>query len=291
MDTAFGFSVYVRSFRLSLSVEGLKPHTVRCYVRDVERFVAHYGGDNPRKVTRTDIRTYVLDLQGRRAAKTVYEAQLALRRFFRFLLDEGDISDDPTRAVKLTRYRVDPQPTYTVDEVKRLMTACDQSTLPGIRDHAMVMVLFDTGVREGELVSMTVPDWDRRQVTVDGKGGVRIVPLGTAALQTVDRYSRRWGITEGALWRGKKGPLTPSGVIQIVRRLCRKAEVPEKGVHAFRRAAAAQMKRLGMNDSDILEVMGWKDVTMLRRYIAAVATELAQEAHEKFSPGDAIGLR
>ena len=51
------------------------------------------------------------------------------------------------------------------------------------------------------------------------------------------------------------------------------------------------MKRLGMNDSDILEVMGWKDVTMLRRYIAAVAGELAQVAHGKYSPGDAIRLR
>ena len=61
-----------------------------------------------------------------------------------------------------------------------------------------------------------------------------------------------------------------------------------KGVHAFRRAATAQMKRLGMNDSDILEVMGWKDVTMLRRYTAAVASELAQLAHVRFSSGDAM---
>ena len=71
-----------------------------------------------------------------------------------------------------------------------------------------------------------------------------------------------------------------------------KAEVEHKGVHAFRRAAAAQMKRLGMNDSDILEVMGWKDVVMLRRYTAAVAaavaTELAQAAHVRYSPSDSI---
>ena len=48
------------------------------------------------------------------------------------------------------------------------------------------------------------------------------------------------------------------------------------------------MKRLGMNDSDILEVMGWKDVTMLRRYTAAVSTELAQFARQRFSPSDAL---
>ena len=98
----------------------------------------------------------------------------------------------------------------------------------------------------------------------------------------------RWRITERRLWRGKKGALTESGVHQAIARLCVRAGVPDKGVHAFRRAAAAQMKRLGMQDSDILEVMGWKDVTMLRRYTAAVAGELAQSAHQRFSPGDAL---
>ena len=58
--------------------------------------------------------------------------------------------------------------------------------------------------------------------------------------------------------------------------------------HRMGMAAAAQMKRLGMNDPDILEVMGWTDVTMLRRYTAAVATELAQAAHIRYSPADAL---
>ena len=153
----------------------------------------------------------------------------------------------------------------------------------------MLLVLFDTGVRTGELVSMTMPDWERRQIRVSGKTGVRNVPLGTATLQAVERYVRKWGISEGLLWRGKKGPLTGSGVLQLVKRLCRQAGVEHKGVHAFRRAAAAQMKRLGMQDSDILEILGWKDVTMLRRYTAEVAEELAHGAHKRFSPADAIG--
>ena len=98
-------------------------------------------------------------------------------------------------------------------------------------------------------------------------------------------------MVSGALWRGKKGRLAESGVFQMIQRLSRKADVEFKGVHAFRRAAAAQMKRLGMNDSDILEVMGWKDITMLRRYTAAVASELAQQAHIRFSPADSMRQR
>ena len=149
-------------------------------------------------------------------------------------------------------------------------------------------VLFDTGAREGEIVSMGLPDWELRTVRVDGKTGKRQVYLGVAALQSVERYTRRWGIMEGPLWIGKKGQLTGSGILQIIRRLCLRSGVEHKAVHGFRRAAAAQMKRLGMNDSDILEVMGWKDVTMLRRYTSAVAGELAQLAHDRYSPGDAL---
>ena len=288
MHTAGGFPVLIRAFRLTLTVEGLRPHTIHNYTRDVERFAHYFHERKPKSITASDIRTYTASLQEKYAPKTVHEAQPGLRRFFRFLVREGEIRRDPTVDMKLMRYRVDPQPTYSEDEVKRILTACDTRTREGVRDRALVMVLFDTGVREGELVSMKVPDWERRLVQVDGKTGMRRAFLGIATLQAVERYVRRWGIIDGPLWRGKRGALTGSGSLQIVRRLCRCAGVEHKAVHGFRRAAAAQMKRLGMNDSDILEVMGWKDITMLRRYTAAVAGELAQLAHKRYSPGDAL---
>ena len=109
MDTAVGSSVLIRGFRLALTVEGLKPHTVDNYVRDVERFAQHQP--DPLQATSADVRAYILTLQEQRAPKTVYETQLGLRRFYRFLLREGDIDRDPTSTMKLVRYRVDPQPT------------------------------------------------------------------------------------------------------------------------------------------------------------------------------------
>ena len=159
------------------------------------------------------------------------------------------------------------------------MQACKSVVWNGVRDRAIVTVLFDTGVRVGELVSMGMPDWQTHTIAVNGKTGQRTVPLGEVALLEIQRYVRRWGISEGPLWKGERGQINESGVYQMIRKLCMKAKVEFKGVHAFRRAAAAQMKRLGMNDSDILEVMGWKDIEMLRLYTSSVATELAQVAH------------
>jgi len=287
-DTAVGYVGEIDSFALALKVEGLKPHTVSCYVREARRLGEHAGWIPPAQVTAEHVRAYIGDLASRVGPKTVHEAQLGLRRFFRFLMAEGEVDADPTASVKLTKYRVTPQPTYCEREVRSLISSCDRSTPEGIRDRAMLITLYDTGVRAGELVSMAIPDWSARQVPVDGKGGVRFVPLGDASLLAIQSYVRRWAIRDGKLWRSRKGTLTGSGVLQAVRRLCLRSGVAFKGVHAFRRAAAAQMKRLGMNDSDILEVMGWKDVTMLRRYTAAVASELAQLAHQRFSPSDAL---
>jgi len=288
MVTAHGFSALVRGYRLSLSVRGLRPSTVESYVRDVERFTSTLNGHTPKSTTPADLREYFLAYQDGRAPKTVRECQLALRSFFRFCHQEREIARDPTRDMKLTKYRVEPQPTYTEAEVKKLLLVCDSRTLEGVRDRAMLMVLFDSGVRESELLSMSMPDFDRRRTRVSGKTGTRDVPLGMATLQAVERYVRRAHVTEAPLWRGKRGPLTRSGVLQVARRLCREAGVTSKGVHAFRRAAAAAMKRNGMQDSDILEVCGWRDITMLRRYTAEVADELAAAAHRKYSPGDAL---
>ena len=289
MDRAHGYSALVRAFRLGLTVRGLRPHTVQTYVRDAERFITSVGTRTPGSITANDVREYFITYQDGRSPKTVRECQLALRSFFRFLVQEGEMRKDPTRDMKLAKYRVEPQPTYSESEVKRLLMVCDGKSLEGVRDRAMVMVLFDTGVRESELLSMTMPDFDKRRSRVSGKTGTRDVPLGMATLQAVEKYIRRAGITAAPVWRGKRGPLTRSGVLQAVSRLCQRAGVPQKGVHAFRRAAAAQMKRLGMQDSDILEVCGWKDVTMLRRYISEVAGELAANAHRRYSPGDALG--
>jgi len=293
MRRASGLTPLLHGFRLSLAIEGLRPCTIAHYMRDVQRFTAFLSGcDAPtldqRPVTAQDVRAFLAAFQDGHAAKTVREAQLALRRYFRWLVQEGEIEHDPTREMRLTSFRVDPQPTYSAPEVKHLLLACDSKTLEGIRDRALILTLFDTGVREGELVSMGLPDWERRIVRVSGKTGVRHVPLGLAAMQALERYTRRWGIAEGPLWLGKKGTLTGSGVLQAVRRLCHQAGVTHKGVHAFRRAAAAQMKRLGMQDSDILEVCGWKSIAMLRRYTAECAEELAQAAHRRYSPANSI---
>jgi len=252
---ADGYSELFHGFQLALEVSGLRPSTIKHYTTDARKFLEHYSGGPPSEVTPMHIRQYLALLKQRVSAKTVYEVQLALRKFFRFLVDEGEIASSPCDRIKLTRYRIDPQPLYTMDEIKALLASCDLKTPSGVRDYAIIMVLFDSGVRVGELISMSPPDWKNRLVKVDGKTGVRYVPLGLSSLQALERYIRKWSVPDSPMWRGKYGPLTTSGVLQMVKRRCSSFGIPYKGVHAFRRSAAAQMKRMGMNDS--VRIINW----------------------------------
>jgi integrase/recombinase XerD len=268
-------------FGHALSLEGLRPSTIYHYVRDARRFCLFLDGRGLAETTPALLREYLTLFQVGRKAKTLREAQIALRRFFRWLVAEGLVPTDPTTGIRLANFRAEPQPTYSVSEIRLLHGACNND-----RDRAIILTLYDTGCREGELISMGAVHFDRRNVQVTGKTGTRNVPLGAATVRALQQYTRTWGINNGVLWWGEHGPLTESGVLQLVRRLCRRAGVQHKGVHAFRRSAACQMKRLGMNDSDIMEVCGWRSVTMLRRYTAAYAEELAARAHDLYSPAD-----
>ena len=255
MFRADGYSELFHGFQLALEVSGLRPSTIKHYTTDGRKFLEYYPDVSPPEITSIHIRQYLVLLKKKVSAKTVYEVQLALRKFFRFLVDEGEIASSPCDRIKLTRYRIDPQPLYSMDEIKALLTSCDLKTLTGIRDYAIIMVLFDSGVRVGELISMSPPDWKNRLVKVDGKTGVRYVPLGLSSLQALERYLRKWSVPDSPIWRGKYGPLTTSGVLQMVRRRCSNFGIPYKVVHAFRWSAAAQMKRMGMNDS--VRIINW----------------------------------
>ena len=207
-------------------------------------------------------REYLASILGLFSAKTIYEVQLALRKYIRFSYQEGMVSKDFSKTIKLMRYKVNPQPMYSIDEVKALLSACDVKTMLGTRDQAVIATLFETGIRVGELISMVVPDWDARLISVKGKKGVRQVPITSHALLRIDRYARKWRVTQGRLWRGKYGLLTESGVDQMIRRRCGQTGVYAKGVHVSERTTQKR-RESNTEDSTNITVTGIANNTFI----------------------------
>ena len=297
-DSAISWPVARNALAVYLN-RRVTPKTRDQYLRHVGKladYMEQQGIHSPADVKSRMIDEFLDDYGKTRAAKTVQDCTVALKRFFRYLLREGEIGDDPMLRVDPIPFDIEPQPTYIEDEIKRLLLVCPVQSNVGVRNHAIVLMLWDTGVRSSELVSMGRPDWDDRSIEVRqkhhlGEEATRRVSFGATTNEVLERYTRRWGIVDGSLWRGERGAMTSSGVHQLVDRLCDAAGIEPKGVHAFRRGAVCQMKRLGMNDSDIAELLGWSPTTaqiMIPRYAAALKDELAQLAHRRFSPGDAL---
>ena len=219
------------------------------------------------------------------ADTTVSMHYRSVRTFFSWLTREDEIEKSPFD--KMSEPKVEDRPPALIqpEQVERLIATCaapkiegearnvrDRRQFAARRDRAMILVLYDTGARLGELLSMT-PDGINRELrvaTVNGKTGPRGVPLGNATFDAVNRYLRaRRGHTfanRPELWLSQKGPFGNSGVAQMLKRRGALVGVPDLNPHRFRHSFAHQFLLAGGSESDLQLIAGWRSPEMVRRY-------------------------
>ncbi len=283
-----------KSFLRRLRSEGKSETTIRRYDLVLGQFISH--GETvgyPWPPTAEHLADYLAGLrEAGKAKNTVRNSHVALRSWFNWLLDEGEIAENPMLRLKTPVLdNVSPNP-YSDDEVKAMLAVCRGRSGLDIRDAAIVGVLADTGLRAAELCGLTVDDveLDMERIRVVGKGGRdRFVGLGAAAQVLLDRYLRRRQSGRSELLVNRAGqPITPSGLYQIIERIGRAAKVRRAGVHRFRHYAATAMLRQGMGELDLARFMGWSTLAMAQRYTKSEAQDRALKAHRRNSPLDAL---
>jgi len=201
-EAAEAFLSYLRVER------GLSANTLLAYGRDLAAFLdwaVKIGRRRPGAIRRSDIQDYLRELRLRGLSpRSISRALATLRVFFRFLRQEGITREDPTAEIEGPRVERSLPKALPPAEVEKLLSAPDVSTSIGLRDAAMIELLYATGLRVSELISLRLEDLhlDLGYVLCRGKGSrERIVPMGSQARIRVSEYlaSARPAILKGRL--------------------------------------------------------------------------------------------
>ena len=253
---------------------GLSPNTVAAYRRDLGQFFAFVAGEGagrPADVDRRTARRYLahLDEEGY-SRRSVARKASAVRAFYADGGRRGDIEVNPFEGIsrpKLGRPLPHALPTRAVIAG---IESIETDTPLGLRDRAILDVLYSTGLRISELASMTVADVGGDLLTVTGKGEkTRRVPVGRPARDAMTRYlesgrpSLASGVAGSALWVGARGGrLDQRGIRRVVRK--RLATFP----HALRHSFATHLLEGGADLRSVQDLLGHTDLATTQIYTA-----------------------
>ena len=270
MDAAVG------SFLEYLGVErGSSPHTLRSYATDLTEFTRFLAEEHVGDLAGADsrlIRAYLARLHQRRLSKATIARKLAaVRSCFRFLARRGVLEVNPARQVRSPRLGRRLPSFLPKDEATQLLDAGPAAGPAGLRDRALVELLYASGLRVAECCGLDVDDLDegRRTVRVVGKGDKeRVVPVGETALEALAAYLAMRGRARGALFRNARGGrLTTRSALRIVKGLARRAGLGQRVTpHTLRHSFATHMLGEGADLRLIQELLGHSRLSTTQRY-------------------------
>jgi integrase/recombinase XerD len=287
----------LRLFLDYLSVEkGLSTNTVLSYGRDLRKFFLFLKREK-HDWARADetVMTLFVHRQSQAGLKARSLARLisALRSFYKFLLLDGLVSKDPTADLTSPKTWLSLPKFLTVDEVAHLILQPDDRDLHGLRDRAMLEVLYATGLRVSELIRLQPSDinLDDGYLICHGKGGKeRIVPLGKSAAALTRRYleearPRLQKKPAEAVFLTRNGdPFTRQGVWKMLRDHARKAGLEAKiSPHILRHSFATHLLERGADLRSVQLMLGHSQITTTQIY-THVSRERLRQVYEKFHP-------
>ncbi len=287
----------LRLFLEYLAVEkGLAANTVQSYARDLRKLVdVLKAGKIPLNRFSEDTLVGFIhrESQAGLSARSLARLISALRSFFRFLVLSGFHKKDPTSRLTTPSTWLSLPKFLTVAETEALLKAPDEKKAHGLRDRAMLEVLYGSGLRVSELATLKLAEVNLEEgfLVCRGKGGKeRIVPRGRSACNAVKRYLAevRPLVDPGGkeeLFLSRRGrPFTRQGVWKLLRQHAEKAGLSEKiSPHVLRHSFAPQLLERGADLRSVQLMLGHSQITTTQIY-THVSRERLRRVYDKFHP-------
>lgn len=291
---------FLEEFLNYLFVEkALAPNTINSYRRDLQSFFNFLGNEkkcNLKSITREDIIDYLSFLKKEaKAAATIARHTAALKAFFKFLYQEGYLPENITENLKRPKQEQKLPEYLTLEEVDKLLESPILNTPTGVRDKAMLEVLYATGMRVSELLNLVLNNLNLEigYVRCMGKGSKeRIIPLGSKAIESVDTYLR-WGRNkllknrrEQTVFLNNHGrKMSRQGFWKIIKSYSQKAEI-EKNIspHILRHSFATHLLENGADLRAVQEMLGHSDISTTQIYTHVTRKKITQvyrQAHPR----------
>ena len=265
---------------------GLAANTIAAYRRDLKKFAAFC---EPRRLAAAGVeRKHVVDFLGKLYqqgldSRSVARQLVTLRNFFRFLAQENVVRHDPVEHIESPRVWKRLPKFLTLEEVEKLLATAETSTSLGLRDRAMLEVLYATGLRVSELVKLKVADLqlDAGVVRCLGKGNKeRVVPLGRKSIAALEDYLRRGRpaltkrrTTPYLFVSRRGGAMTRQNFWMLLRQRARAAGVrAHLTPHTLRHSFATHLLERGADLRAVQLLLGHADISTTQIY-----THVAQE--------------
>ena len=286
-------------FNYLLIERGIAQNTLESYSRDLRRFVLFVHEEkrlaNLNEVTPEVITEYLVRIRDEGlAANSMNRSLAALRGFYKYLLREKIIKENPLANIELAKVWMKLPDTVSKEEMTAILAQPGTQTVPAIRNTAMLELLYATGIRVSELINLTMNslNWQVGFLIVMGKGSKeRIVPVGKVAYDCVRRYvdEVRPKLMEkkstDVLFLNRFGrKFSRQGFWKIVVGYAKQAGLQKKVYpHTFRHSFASHLLEGGADLRTVQVMLGHSDISTTQIY-THITRERLKEVHEKYHP-------
>lgn len=276
--------------------KNLSSNTIDAYKRDINRFnkFLQYNNLSFDEVNKITIMTYIDNLSKKgRKQSSIARNVICLRNFYKYLVKSGYIDSTSVIDYEIPKYKRNTPEILTIEEVNKLLSIPDSNSIKGIRDKAMLEMMYATGIKVTEMLNLTEEDMDLRfkYLKCRGtKGMERIIPLGKYCVECMDKYLKVreelnvYGL-DYLFLNNRGGRMTRQGFWKIIKDYGNKANIDKEiNLYTLRHSIAVHLIENGADMRSLKELLGYKDISAVQMYVDVIEKRRLMEVYKNTHP-------